>query len=381
MYLFAKLTVLFLSLSLIKLFSNVEENRPQINERRESEFQTKTVASKYPLQAVSQYQHQTDKKVCIKIINNMQSTNTILMVEPIAFGYNAQTAVNNYFQMNNESKETQSETLREFTAFVKKLRTKGINVITVKDTLVPHTPDSIFPNNWVSFHEDGTVVLYPMFAENRRLERRNDILKVLRKDGFMISAVKDYSIFESENKFLEGTGCIIIDHQNKIAYGAISMRLNEEVFIKWCSEFSYRPIIFNSFQNVNGRRLPIYHTNVMMCVGSQYVVICLDTIDIVEERALVEQTLTQSQKEIIEITEYQMQQFAGNMLEVRNGEGKPFLVMSESAFRSLTSKQIQAIEKYTEIIHSDLHTIEENGGGSARCMIAEVFLPKAVKTV
>ncbi|KUY13887.1 amidinotransferase [Elizabethkingia miricola] len=306
----------------------------------------------------------------------MQSTDTILMIEPVAFGFNAQTAVNNYFQVNDESKETQSEALREFNAFVDKLRSKGVNVITVKDTLDPHTPDSIFPNNWVSFHQDGTVILYPMFAENRRLERRNDILDELSGKGLSIAAVKDYSVFEAENKFLEGTGSMILDRENKIAYGAVSLRLDEEVFKKWCAELGYKPVVFHSFQSVNGERLPIYHTNVMMCVGSDYAVICLDTIDDATEREQVEKALTESHKEVIEITEEQMQNFAGNMLEVRNNEGHKFLVMSECAYKSLTSIQIQTIEAHAEILYSDLHTIEKNGGGSARCMMAEVFLPK-----
>lgn len=306
----------------------------------------------------------------------MQSTDTILMIEPVAFGFNAQTAVNNYFQVNDESKETQSEALREFNAFVDKLRSKGVNVITVKDTLDPHTPDSIFPNNWVSFHQDGTVILYPMFAENRRLERRNDILDELSGKGLSIAAVKDYSVFEAENKFLEGTGSMILDRENKIAYGAVSLRLDEEVFKKWCAELGYKPVVFHSFQSVNGERLPIYHTNVMMCVGSDYAVICLDTIDDATEREQVEKALTESHKEVIEITEEQMQNFAGNVLEVRNNEGHKFLVMSECAYKSLTSIQIQTIEAHAEILYSDLHTIEKNGGGSARCMMAEVFLPK-----
>ncbi|MCL1669703.1 arginine deiminase-related protein [Elizabethkingia ursingii] len=306
----------------------------------------------------------------------MQSTDTILMIEPIAFGFNAQTAVNNYFQVNDESKETQSEALREFNAFVDKLKSKGVNVITVKDTLDPHTPDSIFPNNWVSFHQDGTVILYPMFAENRRQERRNDILDQLSEKGLSIAAVKDYSVFEAENRFLEGTGSMILDRENKIAYGAVSLRLDEEIFRKWCTEFGYKPVVFHSFQSVNGERLPIYHTNVMMCVGSDYAVICLDTIDDTTERELVEKALTESHKEIIEISEEQMQNFAGNMLEVRNNEGHKFLVMSECAYKSLTSRQIQTIEAHAEILYSDLHTIEKNGGGSARCMMAEVFLPK-----
>lgn len=305
-----------------------------------------------------------------------QSPNTVLMIEPIAFGFNPQTAVDNYFQVNDESPEIQLKALHEFKAYVEKLKIKGINVIAVKDTLEPHTPDSIFPNNWVSFHENGTVCLYPMLAENRRSERRKDILDQLSADGFKISTVKDYTHFEMDDKFLEGTGSMILDHVNKIAYGSVSLRLDEELFKKWCIEFGYQPIVFHSNQNVNGKRLPIYHTNTMMCVASDFAIIGLDTIDNQEERKLVVEMLTKCHKEIIDITEEQVHKFAGNMLEVVGEGGKRFLAMSESAFKSLTPKQIHTIEKYVEIIYADLHTIESNGGGSARCMMAEVFLPK-----
>lgn len=259
----------------------------------------------------------------------MQSSDTILMIEPVAFGFNAQTAVNNYFQVDDDCKETQTEALKEFNTFVKLLKSKGVNVITVKDTLHPKTPDSIFPNNWVSYHEDGTVCLFPMFAENRRLERRNDITELLRDRGFHISEIKDYSGSEAENKFLEGTGSMILDRGNKTAYAAISLRLNEDIFKKWCTEFGYQPVIFHSFQSVNGQRLPIYHTNVMMSIGSDYAVICLNAIDNEEGRELVVKSLNQNHKEIIEITEEQMHNFAGNMLEIRNNLGKRLMVMSE----------------------------------------------------
>lgn len=305
-----------------------------------------------------------------------QSPNTVLMIEPVAFGFNPQTAVDNHFQVKDESPEIQSKALNEFTAYVKKLKAKGINVIVVKDTLQPHTPDSIFPNNWVSFHENGIVCLYPMLAANRRTERRTDILDQLSAEGFKVLTVKDYSHFEAENRFLEGTGSIILDHVNKIAYGSVSLRLDAELFKRWCTEFGYQPIVFHSNQSVNGKRLPIYHTNTMMCVASEFAVIGLDTIDDEKERKLVVDTLTKCRKEIIDISEDQVHKFAGNMLEVVGEGGKRFLAMSESAFKSLTHKQIQTIEKFVEIIYSDLHTIEANGGGSARCMMAEVFLPK-----
>ncbi|MDO4762925.1 MAG: arginine deiminase-related protein [Flavobacteriaceae bacterium] len=306
----------------------------------------------------------------------MQTTDTLLMIEPVAFGYNAQTAKNNYFQINSENENTQAKALEEFMSFVEKLRAKGINVISIKDTLNPHTPDSIFPNNWVSFGRDGRVVLYPMFAPNRRDERRMEIVEEIKNKGFEVKEIVDLTHSESENKFLEGTGSMIFDHENKIAYGSVSLRLDEELFRDFCKEKGFTPVVFHSFQTADGKRLPIYHTNVMMCVADKFVVICLDCIDDETERQNVVRTIKNSGKEIVEITETQIQNFAGNMLQVQNDKGEKFLVMSQTAYQSLTSDQISKIEQYCEILHADLHTIETNGGGSARCMLAEVFLPK-----
>ncbi len=306
----------------------------------------------------------------------MQTTDTVLMIEPVAFGYNAQTAENNYFQVNVQNDETQKKALAEFNAFAAKLKEKGINVITVQDTLDPHTPDSIFPNNWVSFHGDGKVILYPMFAPNRRVERREDVLKAVENHGFKIDRVVDVSHFENEGKYLEGTGSMIFDHTNKIAYGSVSLRLDEGLFRKFCAENGYEPVVFHSHQNAGEERLPIYHTNVMMCVADRFVVICLDCIDDEIEREKVQEVIKSSGKQLIEISEDQLQNFAGNMLQVHNSDGKTFLVMSQTAYHSLTAEQIAQIEKYSEIIYADLNTIEVNGGGSARCMLAEVFLPK-----
>ncbi|WP_313270480.1 citrulline utilization hydrolase CtlX [Epilithonimonas vandammei] len=304
----------------------------------------------------------------------MQTTDTVLMIEPVAFGFNEQTAVNNYFQVQQEG-NAQDKALKEFNAFVEKLRAKDINVITIKDTLEPKTPDSIFPNNWVSFHADGKVVLYPMFAENRRLERRDDIINQI-KEQFEVTEVIDYSGAEKDNFFLEGTGSMIFDHDNKLAYGSVSLRLDEGLFRKFCSDFGFQPVVFHSYQTAGEERLPIYHTNVMMCVADQFVVICLDCIDDESERNNVIETIKNSGKELIEISEDQMQNFAGNMLQVQNKSGEKFLVMSQSAYKSLNRGQVSAIEKYCEIIYSDLEVIETNGGGSARCMLAEIFLPK-----
>lgn len=306
----------------------------------------------------------------------MQTTNTVLMIEPIAFGYNAETAENNYFQIEQKEADIQEKALAEFTSFVAQLRAKGITVISIKDTLDPHTPDSIFPNNWVSFHNDGNVVLYPMFASNRRVERREDIIDTIAEQGFVVNEIDDWSFSETQGKFLEGTGSMIFDHDNRLAYGSVSLRLDEQVFREFCTKYNFTPIVFHSYQTVGDERLPIYHTNVMMCVADRFVVICLDCIDSDLERSKVIETIKISGKEIIEITEEQMQQFAGNMLQVQNKEGEPYLVMSQTAYQSLTEQQITSIEQYNEIIYANLTTIETNGGGSARCMLAEVFLPK-----
>ena len=306
----------------------------------------------------------------------MQTTNTVLMIEPVAFGYNAQTAENNYFQINSENENTQLKALAEFNAFVEKLRSHGINVIVVKDTLEPYTPDSIFPNNWVSFSPEGRVVLYPMFAPNRRDERRMDIIEKLKNEGFEVKEIVDFTQSEKENKFLEGTGSIIFDQDNKIAYGSVSVRLDENLFREFCTKIGFKPIVFHSYQTIDQKRMPIYHTNVMMCMADKFAVICLDCIDDETERQQVIETIEKSGKEIIAITEEQMHNFAGNMLQLHNDKGEKFLIMSQTAYSSLTQEQIKNIEKYSQIISSDLRTIEINGGGGARCMLAEVFLPK-----
>lgn len=304
-----------------------------------------------------------------------QITSHILMIEPVAFGYNPETAVNNYFQQNDnpDSAQIQQQTHAEFCNMVELLREHGISIITIKDTENPHTPDSIFPNNWISFHEDGTVALYPMFAQNRREERREEILDTLKNAGYIIKKRIDYTDSEKENLFLEGTGSLILDRTNKIAYAALSERTDSNLFRKFCADFEYQPIAFSSFQSVNNKRLPIYHTNVMMCVAEDFAVVCLDTIDDLDERAKVVATLTNSGKKIIEITEVQMQQFAGNMLQVANSDGIHYLIMSKAAFDSLEEFQIQTLSKYNEIIAVPIPTIEKYGGGSVRCMMAELF--------
>ena len=307
-----------------------------------------------------------------------QTTNTILMVRPVAFRMNEQTAVNNYFQEDIELKNSliNEKAQKEFDAFVEKLRAAGVEVIVVEDDKLLDTPDSIFPNNWVSFHENGDVAIYPMFAENRRRERRDEIFIRLEAEGFRIENIVDYTSAEEDGYFLEGTGSILMDRENRKAYCALSPRADEELFIEFCEDFEYTPIIFNANQTVDGKRLPIYHTNVMMCMGEKFAVICLESIDDKKERKMVISSLKKDGKEIIPISDIQMHHFAGNMLQVRGTDDQKYLVMSKAAHDSLKSDQISKIETYCKILSSDLETIETCGGGSARCMMAEVFLPK-----
>lgn len=301
------------------------------------------------------------------------------MIRPVAFRMNEQTAVNNYYQkvLDNLSPETvNAKAQEEFDTFVKKLRMVGVDVTVVDDTTNPDTPDSIFPNNWISFHESGDVALYPMFAENRRAERREDVLDILEDKGFVINEIMDYTSAEEDGYFLEGTGSILLDRENDKAYCALSPRADEELFIEFCEDFEYTPVIFEAFQTVNGERKLIYHTNVMMCLGETFAVICADCIDDKKERKMVLDSLRGDEKEVILITEDQVNNFAGNMLEVKGSDDRRYLVMSASAHKSLTKKQIAQIEEHVTILSSSLDTIEACGGGSARCMMAEIFLPR-----
>lgn len=300
------------------------------------------------------------------------------MVRPVAFRMNEQTAVNNYFQegLQLENEKINKKAQEEFDAFVAKLRGVGVNVIVVDDDEKLDTPDSIFPNNWVTFHENATAVLYPLFAENRRRERRAEIFEKIEEEGYQIDNVIDYTSAEEEGLYLESTGSMILDRVNEKAYCALSPRASEELLIEFCEDLEFTPVIFNAYQDVGGKRLPIYHTNVMMCLAEDFAVICLDSIDDPKERKNVVRHLKTDQKEIIQITEAQMHHYAGNMLQVAGQDGKKYLVMSESARKSLLPIQVAAIEKHCEILSSDLSTIETCGGGSARCMLAEVFLPR-----
>ncbi|NNM09967.1 MAG: amidinotransferase [Flavobacteriaceae bacterium] len=307
-----------------------------------------------------------------------QITNSILMIRPVAFRMNEETAVNNYFQEDIDLKnsEINKKAQNEFDAFVEKLRAVGVNVIVESDDALADTPDSVFPNNWVSFHSNGDIAIYPMFAENRRQERRDEVFMRLEDEGFRITNIIDYTSAENEGVFLEGTGSILMDRVNKKAYCALSPRADEELFIEFCEDFEYTPVVFTAYQNVDGQRMPIYHTNVMMCLAENFCVICLDSIDDPAEKKNVIQHLKQNDKEIIDISESQMHQFAGNMLQVKGAAGKRYMIMSLAAHKSLNKDQISKIEKHCAILSSDLETIETCGGGSARCMMAEVFLPK-----
>jgi hypothetical protein len=301
----------------------------------------------------------------------MQTTSHLLMIRPVNFGFNAETAVNNAFQVAGHDTGAQQKALREFDAFVELLQQNGVDVTVIEDTPEPHTPDAVFPNNWISFHEDGTVVLYPMFAVNRRAERKPGVLdKIARK--FLVSKTVDLSNNEKEAVFLEGTGSMVLDRQHKIAYACLSPRTDYFVLIEFCEKMGYTAEIFDAIDQ-NGR--PIYHTNVMMCVANKYVVICMDAIAAEHEKEQVSATITRTGKEIIPISYSQMNHFAGNMLQVNNGRGEMLLVMSSQAFDALTKEQAEKLNIYNKIIHSPLTTIETNGGGSARCMMAEVYLP------
>ena len=300
-----------------------------------------------------------------------QNTSHLLMIRPVHFGFNEQTAVNNSFQQKNMDNDVQLNALKEFDDFVNKLRIAGVDVTVINDTATPHTPDSIFPNNWISFHEYGTVILYPMFAENRRAERKNNVLETI-KQKFTVAKTIDLTAFEAEDKFLEGTGSMVLDRENRIAYSCISPRTNEILLNEFCKKADFLPCLFHAV-DINAR--DIYHTNVMMCVGDKYVVICMESIKDGGEKKMVADTILNSGKEIIEISLDQTNRFAGNMLQVINNKGEKFLIMSTQAYQSLTAEQTDKLKSFNTIIHSSLNTIETNGGGSARCMMAEVFLP------
>ena len=304
-----------------------------------------------------------------------QLASTIMMVRPAHFGFNPETAENNAFQSNEGDLTVQQiseAAIEEFDAFVEKLRAYQIDVLVIEDTEVPFKTDAVFPNNWVSFHEDGLVVTYPMYSPNRRLERRADIIEALG-EKFKIDTWIKLENHESGGRFLEATGSMILDRTNQIAYACRSERTHPELFADFCESMNFEPILFTA-QDENGQ--DIYHTNVMMAVGEKLAIICLESLPDEAERNLVEQRLRESDKEIIAISFAQVSAFAGNMIEVKNREGENFLIMSSAAYHSLDMQQTERILAHTAIIHSSLTQIEKYGGGSARCMRAESFLPK-----
>jgi len=294
----------------------------------------------------------------------------ILMVRPYQFYFNQQTAANNFFQFNINIENANELAIAEFDAMVERLRAHQINVNVVQDTKEPSTPDSIFPNNWISTHAGGTLCLYPMYAENRRAERKSSVIDFL-KSNYKIENILDLTNLEKEGKFLEGTGSMVLDHQNKIAYGCLSERLDKEAFISWCDKMQFKPI---SFKAVDDKAQPIYHTNVMMCMANQFVVICLDSIPNEAEKQLLLDSFVQTHKEVIEISQDQLNHFAGNMLQVFDIAEKPHLIMSKQAYTSLHTAQLKSLEKYNPIISISIPTIEALGGGSTRCMMAEIHL-------
>jgi Uncharacterized protein conserved in bacteria containing a pentein-type domain len=299
----------------------------------------------------------------------------VLMIEPASFGYNRQTAVNNFFQKepNISPEDIQGDALEEFQTMTAQLRANGIEVITVKDTPHPHKPDAIFPNNWVSFHEDGLAIIYPMFAPNRRLERRLEILEAIEQQGKILNNVDNISSWEEEKRFLEGTGSLVLDRKNGIAYTSLSERTDQSAVEQYCRIYNYEPMLFTARHTVDGKRKNVYHTNVMMCIADKFTIICLTSIDDPAERKIVTEYLIRSGKEIIDISEEQMHHFAGNMLQLQNDSGKRFLVMSQSAYDSLNINQIDKLKSFNELIICSIPTIEQVGGGSVRCMIAEIF--------
>jgi hypothetical protein len=298
----------------------------------------------------------------------MQNTSTVLMIRPLHFMFNPETAVNNRFQVKGETENLTEKAVREFDVFVKALQKEGIDVTVVEDSPVPHTPDAIFPNNWISFHESGVYCLYPMFAPNRRMERKDEVLELVKKK-FGYQKLFDFTSYESENRFLEGTGSMVLDRDNRIAYACLSPRTDPGVLEDFCKKLNYRPVVFHAADR-NGEA--IYHTNVMMCVADRFVVICLDSITRTEEKKMISETILSSGKEIIPISIEQMNQFAGNMLQLENKSGEKILVMSEAAWNSLLPAQRQSLGAYNRMLHASLQHIESNGGGSARCMIAEI---------
>lgn len=302
-----------------------------------------------------------------------QSTSRLLMIRPLSFRHNEETNDNTFQHESTSSAiEIKTAALLEFDQFVDGLRSKGIAVVVRESEVEADTPDALFPNNWISFHEDARVGLYPMKAENRRRERREDLIfEVCNELGCSVEEIVDLTEFEVHESYLEGTGSMVLDRVHRVAYAALSERTDQHAVELFCDTFGYRAVFFQTELDLK----PIYHTNVVMCIGTQFATICLDVIPSLQERAAVKKGLLDSGRILVEITSEQLRGFAGNMLEVLNEEGKTYIVMSQKAYSVLTSTQISTLEQFGELLMADLHTIEMHGGGSARCMLCEVFLP------
>lgn len=303
-----------------------------------------------------------------------QVTDTIMMIRPASFGFNEQTAKNNVFQSEDSTlsqEQISAKAIEEFDKMVEILRSKDIKVIVIQDTEEPKKPDAIFPNNWISFHANGSVITYPMYAPNRRIERREDIIEQLGKE-FDIEKRYSFEHYESEDMFLEGTGSMLLDRENKIVYACLSERTDIRLVDKFCVLTGYSKVTFNA---VDRNQKPIYHTNVMMALAEDFCVVVLDSITDEAERSKLLISLERTGKEIIDISHYQMEAYAGNMLQVKNENGNTYMVLSKSAYDSLNAGQVKRLETMTDLLPIDIETIETIGGGSVRCMMAEVFLP------
>lgn len=301
-----------------------------------------------------------------------QITDRVFMVRPKYFGYNTETAENNTFQSkpdNVSAEAISAEAIREFDLLVSTLRKNGIEVDVIEDTGSPKKPDAVFPNNWMSTHEDGAFITYPMFSELRRLERRDEIVDAIA-ESYQVNRRYTFEQYEEKDQFLEGTGSMVLDRQHKILYACLSVRTDIRMLDKFCVLRGWSKVVFTAVSDEE----PIYHTNVMMALGDAFVVICMESIPSEEERADLYKSFKQTGKEVIEISLKQMNSYAGNMLQLQSANGQSILVMSERAYGSLYKKQIKALEKYTTLISSPIGTIENYGGGSVRCMIAENFL-------
>ncbi|KOY85428.1 amidinotransferase [bacterium 336/3] len=304
----------------------------------------------------------------------MQTTSHLLMIRPAAFGFNPETAQTNVFQKkaSDFSEEIHTRALAEFDYMVELLRKEDLNVMVIDDTIEPYKPDAVFPNNWITTHQEGVIVLYPMQAPNRRVERRQDIVEILQKQ-YKVHNVVNLSHYESKGKFLEGTGSMIFEHTHKIAYASLSTRTNTEVLDRFCNSMRFQPI---TFQAVDEFDKPIYHTNVLMSVGDKFVIICMDAIKELSDQEDLIASFRKTQKEVFKISYEQMKNFVANCLEVTNNKGEKILILSERAYQHLEESQKKRLENYVKLLPCPLNTIETYGGGSARCMIAEIFLPK-----